>query len=108
MKYRRKPLEVDVFKVSEYEYDTFLMLGHFSNPPWWLEDATAEKQIYSKGRAIYIESLNIAMQVFNGDYIVHETDGNLYRCSPSIFEETYEKVEKVNGKWRSDANLRED
>ena len=99
MKYRRKPLEVDVFKVSEYEYNNFLMLGHFSNPPWWLEDATAERQIYSKGRAIYIESLNISMQVFTGDYIVRETDGNLYRCKPSIFEETYEKVEKVKGKW---------
>ena len=93
MKYRRKPLEVDVFKVSEYEYDSFLMFGHFSNRPWWLEDATAERKIYSKGRAIYIESLNIAMQVFNGDYIVHETDGDLYSCRPSIFEETYEKVE---------------
>ena len=93
MRYRKKPVVVEAYRVSEYDYDGFLMFNHFCNPPWWLEDATAERRVFVKGHMIYIETLENDMQVSINDYIVRGVDGELYPCRGSIFEQTYERVE---------------
>ena len=93
MKYRKKPIVIEAYQVTEFDYDGFLMFSHFCNPPFWLEDAAAGKKVYVKGHMIYIETLEGDMRVSINDYIVRGVDGELYPCKASIFEKTYERVE---------------
>ena len=93
MRYRKKPVVIDAYQVTEFDYDGFLMFSHFCNPPWWLDEATKERKICTKGQSIYVETLEGDMRISINDYIVRGVDGELYPCKASIFEKTYERVE---------------
>lgn len=93
MKFRKKPIVIDAYKVTEIDYDGFLMFGCFCNPPDWLSTATAKGQICTRGNMIYVETQTGDMRVTINDYIVCGADGELYPCKASIFERTHERVE---------------
>ena len=93
MRYRKKPVVIEAYQVTEYDYDGFLMFGHFCNSPSWLTEAIQEGRVYIKGNMIYIETLEGDMRVSINDYIVRGVDGELYPCKASIFLRTYERVD---------------
>jgi len=90
-KYRKKPVEVVVFK---FYVDAF---------PDWFTDAVTENQVilrncnYSKysidEASCEIKTLEGTMVANGGDYIIKGIKGELYPCKPDIFEATYEKAE---------------
>ena len=93
MRFRKRPVVIEAYQITECDYDGFILFGHFCNPPWWLEDAVTERRVYIKGHMIYIETLEGEMRVSINDYVVRGVDGELYPCKASIFEKTYERVE---------------
>lgn len=84
MKYRKKPV---VIEAIQYNGDM--------NPVWDLFGASV---IYGIGNTKYgtpyIETLEGAMHISDGDYIIKGVQGELYPCKPDIFEKTYEAVKE--------------
>ena len=91
MKYRKKPVEVEV-------------TGQFyeSNKPWpygvhcetkW-ENGPALQWRGTKNIYYVITIHGQKTEVVDGDWIIEEPDGkHHYPCKPDIFEATYEKVD---------------
>ena len=90
MKYRKKPIVVEAFKLNErglVEEDWFWdavtnntiithYFGKFHPEPAWCEINTLEGTMIAKA----------------GDYIIRGIDGEIYPCKADIFEKTYEEV----------------
>lgn len=76
MKYRKKPVEVEAFR-----------LGIDSIPDWFESIFT-----YGDGEMItaLIYTLEGVMRAEYGDYIIRGVQGEIYPCKPDIFEATYE------------------
>jgi hypothetical protein len=89
MKYRKKPVVIEAFK-----------LGYDSIPDWFM-DKVSNKEVSLNlqcgkppvGGTAAIETLEGVMLAESGDYIIKGIKGELYPCKPDIFEATYEKVE---------------
>lgn len=93
MKYRKKPVVVEAFRMG-------------INPhPDWFQDKVSSNDIItyaygnSEGPFIFrktycdIKTLEGTMRADYGDYIIKGIQGEIYHCKPDIFEATYEKVE---------------
>lgn len=85
MKYRKKPIEVEAFR-----------LGIDYIPDWFM-DAVTSKQVILHGS--FRESTNADIETLEGthhanygDYIVQGIQGELYPCKPDIFAKTYDLV----------------
>lgn len=86
MKYRKKPVVVEAFRYygdidSLYDLQTLLGDDAFEVPETWPVD---EK--------VVIKTLEGPVYASPGDYIIQGVHGEVYPCSPDIFEETYEPV----------------
>jgi hypothetical protein len=66
MKYIKKPVVVEAFEFGIDEY-----------PEWFKE-----------------EDGDVINRVKSGDFIIKESNGEIYQCSKDIFEATYEPFEK--------------
>lgn len=94
MKYRKKPIIVEVFKYkgewkSNYEQLTI--------PEWVLEAFKIGTLYYVYDDfcgepELYLITLEGTHRIRNGDYIVKGVNGELYNCRADIFESTYEEV----------------
>lgn len=90
MKYRKKPVVIDAFK-----------LGADPMPDWFM-DAITEKRVILHGSSsgfhhVYdtnaeIETLEGTMRADYGDYIILGVKGELYPCKPDVFRMSYEAV----------------
>ena len=96
MKFRRKPLVVDAFQMTEESWEG--PDGH----PEWFENAIDEVKAFSFSEdedAEYedfwgiIKTLEGDHKVSWDDWIIKGVKGEIYPCKPDIFEQTYEKVE---------------
>ena len=98
MIYRKKPVEVEAFR-----------LGHDPMPDWFMNERTMNNVItmfknnYEPESPFEdcsmlieadIKTLEGTMHADNGDYIIKGVKGEIYPCKPDIFEATYEKVTK--------------
>lgn len=93
MKYRKKPVEIEAFR-----------LGIDYIPDWFMDKVTSNEVIlhrisFDESRAnnygqmlCKIKTLEGVMQAYEGDYIVKGVQGEIYPCKPDIFEKTYELV----------------
>lgn len=88
MKYRKKPLVIDAVKFNppheiptDVRHDKLRVgfVGYY------------DREIMYESR-YYIDTLEGAMEVRAGDWIITGVEGERYPCKPSIFEATYEKV----------------
>lgn len=91
MKYRKKPVAVEAFKLGE-EY-----------PDWFASEVSAGRIMTHREPPLQgdpfdhhgtmtadIETLEGKMHASSGDYIIRGVNGEIYPCKPDIFEKTYE------------------
>lgn len=79
MKYRKKPIVIEAFQITEERYH------NTSEWPSWLScdryDGT-----------LYVTTLEGNMKVCKNDWIIKGVKDELYPCKPDIFEAIYEEV----------------
>ena len=95
MKYRKKSIEVEAFR-----------LGIDYIPDWFMDKVTTNDIVLhgkSSGFEHYndtnadIKTLEGIMHASFGDFIIRGVNGEIYPCKPDIFEKTYEKVKGGEG-----------
>lgn len=90
MKYRKKPVEIEVF---QYGGDMIYSDGTPYASDWALK-ALEDGVMYYEGQGeLYIKTLEGDHHVSEGDYIIQGVSGELYPCKPDIFSKTYEAVD---------------
>ena len=91
MKYRKKPVVVDVVqwdgrnlsKIEEFLGKSFLGYRILSDSAWQVGKGIPVTEIA-------IETIDSVAKAVNGDYIIKGIQGEFYPCKPDIFEATYE------------------
>jgi hypothetical protein len=86
MKYRKKPVEIEAFR-----------LGIDYMPDWFMDRVTTNDVIlrpdaYEGLAAAAIKTLEGVMCADYGDFIIQGVKGEIYPCKPDIFAETYERI----------------
>ena len=100
MKYRKKPVVIEAFRLVE---DRRLLPHNLDHYMTLVEAAKyiclAEKDAYSAriettnaGDLLFIKTLEGAMAAGVGDWIIKGVQGEFYPCKNDIFEATYEEV----------------
>lgn len=90
-KFRKKPVVIEAFRISDEDTQ--------EDPPKWMLDAVISgkvEMINAEGDTV-IHTLEGAMTVSDGDWIIQGIQGELYPCKPDIFAETYEPAEVGQG-----------
>lgn len=86
MKYRKRPVAVEVVQFNGTNYDEVIKFT----------DGKA-KQTYPEMNDWFIffiiKTLEGSMEIKEGDYIIKGILGEFYPCKPDVFELTYDKVE---------------
>jgi len=91
MKYRKKPVVIEAFRLGD-EW-----------PDWWADkistnEITTEYDGSSRGfNYALIKTLEGTMRAERGDWIIKGVKGEIYPCKPDIFEQTYEAAEGLEG-----------
>lgn len=90
MKYRKKPVVIEAFKLG---------VDHM---PDWFMDAVTENKIILHGTSSgfdHVDDTNADIETLEGwihadygDYIIRGVKGEIYPCKPDIFKMTYEAV----------------
>lgn len=88
MKYKNKPVVIEAFKLGET----------LDFPEWWREARNIDKIVIHRGKDGYTwysikTAKGIKLANFGKDYIVRDTEGNIFPCPVKIFEQTYEIIE---------------
>lgn len=85
MKYRKKPVVIDAWRIS---FD-------MAPRPMWVDRAFVDDVIdwYPEGDGLCINTLECHMLGSMGDWLIRGVKGELYACKPDIFEATYELAE---------------
>lgn len=78
--YRKLPIEI--------EAEQFITPGHGNGN---IPDGVYFHTEGQKGR-FFVNTLEGALSVSDGDWIITGIEGEKYPCKPDIFEQTYEKV----------------
>ena len=91
--FRKRPIVVEAVKFDPQSSQ---------EPPWWLYRAMLDGVVNLRQPcageslpSLSIQTLEGAMIVRNGDWIIRGVQGELYPCKSSIFEETYEEMPEV-------------
>ena len=88
MKYQKKPVTIEAWKVFDFGLDDKI--------PGLVFQAFVDRTVGETGKQgfdYYVNTLEGKMYFNNGDYLIKGVRGELYSCKPDIFEETYVKVE---------------
>ena len=89
MKYRKKPVVIEAFRVPPADAPPSEKL------PWWLLNAILHEPsivVVADNGSYFINTLEGTMEAQPGDWIIRGVKGELYPCKPDIFEMTYEPV----------------
>lgn len=87
MKYRKKPVEVEVIR-WDGSLDTYAKIVH---PAFNKLNRHVSAE---KGQPIKISTLEGVHEGNIGDWIIQGVNGEIYPCKPDIFDKTYEKVDE--------------
>ena len=90
MKYRKKPVEIEAIKWNGENTDEVIEFCGEDNVGF----CSFDKPDGNVHLLCQIATLEGAMTVNIGDYIIKGVKGEFYPCKPDIFEMTYEKCEK--------------
>lgn len=80
MKYRKKPVVVEAFRLGYEEF------------PKWAEEALFDGTLRIEDDHVIVRTLEGVMTASMGTFIVKGVDGELYPCQADIFYQTYERV----------------
>lgn len=98
MKYRKKPVVVDVIRWTGKNVMEIIDFAGEDFRNFAFRTEYYPKKILdmaNDGRLdMFIETLEGEMKASIGDYIIRGVDGEYYPCKPDIFEKTYERVEE--------------
>jgi hypothetical protein len=89
MKYRKKPVVVDAWLISEL-VDDYL---HLRMLPEEVSRETAAGKLRFVRNGIYISTREGGMFGRLEDVLIMSVEGEFYPCKPDIFSATYEKAE---------------
>ena len=89
MKYRKKPVVIEAFRLGD-EW-----------PDWWAEKISANEitthnvdgRLTGGPDYALIKTLEGVMRSERGDWIIQGVKGEVYPCKPDIFEAAYEPVD---------------
>ena len=86
MKYRKRPVEIEAFR-----------LGIDYMPDWFMDRVTTNDVILRSDAVngiayASIKTLEGIMCADYGDFIIQGVEGEIYPCKPDIFVKTYEEV----------------
>jgi hypothetical protein len=82
--YRKKPVVIEAFGPLD---------GHNIQD---IADWSGGRRAYAAPSPLIIDTLEGAMSVGEGDYVIKGVHGEFYPCKPDIFEATYENVDWVD------------
>lgn len=85
MKYRKKPVVVEVVQLTE---ENLLEVKEWCN-------GELVPNAETSGYDLFIPTLEGIMNADINDYIIQGVEGEFYPCKPDIFEKTYEEAEGV-------------
>lgn len=93
MKYRKKPLVIEAFRLGLERIPNWFQL-EFEKGNITQKNENPDDE-YGNITYCYceIKTLEGTMKADLGDYIIQGVNGEIYPCKPDIFEKTYEKVE---------------
>lgn len=94
MLYRKKPVEVECFRLGENVMPDWFFNKVISNEIILGNSVSREEPFQDTSRTVYADILTLEgiMRADNGDYIIKGVKGEIYPCKPDIFEMTYELV----------------
>lgn len=87
MKYRKKPVVIEAFRLKDDYPDTLIALQNFMEKEIRVSYENPKKPV------VKIETLEGVMDASIGDFIIKGINGEFYPCKPDIFEKTYELAE---------------
>jgi len=80
-KYRKKPVVIEAIQY------------HYNENSAKLESFIDDESLGYGEFQYFIETLEGAMKINDGDYIIKGVNGEFYPCKPDIFHKTYEKCD---------------
>lgn len=90
-RFRKKPVEIEAMQWDGSEE----VQAQIVSWPWKVGDSPGRIQGWFDGGGYHlvVYTLEGAMRVNPGDWIIRGVQGEFYPCKPDIFEATYEPVE---------------
>jgi hypothetical protein len=92
MKFRKKPVVIEAWEVSELIDDAGNNWNHLPKP---VIAAYDDGTIVFGNKHIQVRTLEGRMTAESTDYLIRGVQGELYPCKPDIFAATYEPVEEA-------------
>lgn len=98
MKYRKKPVVIEAFQMTEQRRRDNSEWPQWLNQAWQLDSSTPgsvspiDYPYYKGNDKLVIRTIEGAMTVDWNDWIIQGVKGELYPCKPDIFAATYEAV----------------
>jgi hypothetical protein len=90
MKYRKKPVEVEAWPVSDLLLARWTHKGKVPDPIW---DEMLAGRLAFYAEYITVKTLEGYMRARPGDMMIRGVMGEMYPCRKDIFAASYERVE---------------
>lgn len=91
-KYRKKPVVVEAIQWNGLNLEEIKnFVGESLD--YDIIDSAYSVDVLPPAVMMFIKTLEGAMQVSKGDYIIKGVNGEFYPCKPDVFEKTYELVD---------------
>ena len=91
MKFRKKPVIIEAFQLTEALKDRAFHWARQYQPTVWASFNNENQPI------LVIPTVEGSKTCYLGDWIIKGVKGELYPCKPDIFEATYEIVDEEEG-----------
>lgn len=104
-KYRKKPVIIDAFQMTEArrwdnsEWPQWLHEAWNKEPSEnaiWIDDEAPIAEGHESAAELVCGTLEGVHRISWGDYIIQGIQGEIYPCKPDIFAESYEQVKQDN------------
>lgn len=90
MKYRKKPIELEVINFNELVELGIKSGAATHNGMPWSFDYKGHPITHENDNTYLIVTLEGTMRLNRGDLLITGVDGEIYPCKPDIFAKTYE------------------
>ena len=95
MKYVKKPVEIEALQIFGNITEIKEFIGN--NGDVYIDNVAYQGGVHQPVTVVIIHTLEGDMRAIDGDYIIKGVKGEFYPCRKDIFEETYEKIDELQG-----------